>query len=105
MNMGKKIVQLRKENKLTQDELAARLFVTRQAVSKWERGLSFPSVDVLRLISKEFHVGMDDLLDLHEREKARITSRLVSSIPAMPLSMVCHFSLSSARSALSISPV
>ena len=54
MNLSEKIIKIREENNLTQDEMAEKIFVTRQAISKWERGISYPSLDVLRLISKEF---------------------------------------------------
>lgn len=71
MKFSERIIQIRKENNLTQDEMASRLFVTRQAISKWERGIGFPSLDVLRLISKEFNIGLSDLLDAHEKEKSK----------------------------------
>ena len=54
--------ELRKKNRLSQDEMAARLFVTRQAVSKWERGEAVPGSDTLKLISKEFDVSINTLL-------------------------------------------
>lgn len=69
MNLSEKIIKIREENDLTQEEFAARIFVTRQAVSKYERGVSYPSLDILRLISKEFKVSMNDLLDVSEKEK------------------------------------
>ena len=69
MNLSKKIIKIREENTLTQDEMAKKIFVTRQAISKWERGVSYPSLDVLRLISKEFKISMNNLLDVSENEK------------------------------------
>lgn len=51
--IGKKIAQLRKENGLTQKELAARLNVTDKAVSKWERGINFPEVTILEPLATE----------------------------------------------------
>ncbi len=62
MDIGGKITKIREEHSLTQDGLAERLHVTRQAVSKWERGVSYPSLDVLRLISAEFGMSLDRLL-------------------------------------------
>lgn len=69
MNLSEKIAKIREENNLTQDEMAEKIFVTRQAISKWERGVSYPSLDVLRLISKEFKISMNNLLDVSENEK------------------------------------
>lgn len=69
MNLSEKIIEIREENNLTQDEMAEKIFVTRQAISKWERGISYPSLDVLRLISKEFKISMNNLLDVSENEK------------------------------------
>ncbi len=69
MNLSEKIIKIREDNNLTQDEMAEKIYVTRQAISKWERGISYPSLDVLRLISKEFKISMNNLLDVSENEK------------------------------------
>jgi len=53
---------LRKSHKLSQDEMAAKLFVTRQAVSRWETGATVPAVETLMLMSKEFGVSINTLL-------------------------------------------
>ncbi|BCI61306.1 zinc ribbon domain-containing protein [Solibaculum mannosilyticum] len=53
---------LRKQHNLTQDEMAHRLLVTRQAVSRWETGETIPSVDTLKLISREFNISVNTLL-------------------------------------------
>jgi len=50
------LVQLRKDLGLTQDEMAAKLFVTRQAVSRWETGATTPNPETMKLISKEFKI-------------------------------------------------
>lgn len=62
MDLGRKLQDLRKRNGLTQEELAKRLFVSRTAVSKWESGRGFPSIESLKAISKLFSVSVDDLL-------------------------------------------
>lgn len=64
MEFSEKIIKIREANNLTQQQLADRVFVTRQAVSKWERGLAYPSLDTLRLISKEFGASMNELIDV-----------------------------------------
>lgn len=56
------ITELRKKNNLTQDALAERVFVTRQAVSKWESGESIPNTETLKLLSKLFDVSINTLL-------------------------------------------
>ena len=55
-------LQLRKNSGLSQEEFAEKLFVTRQAVSKWENGESVPSTDTLKLLSKTFDIPVDALL-------------------------------------------
>ena len=56
------IFELRTKKGLSQDELAEKLYVTRQAVSRWETGETLPSVDTLQLISQVFSVSVDTLL-------------------------------------------
>ncbi len=56
------ILELRNKSKLTQDELAEKVFVTRQAVSKWESGESIPNTETLKLLSKLFDVSINTLL-------------------------------------------
>ncbi len=62
MEFCKKLQQLRKLHNLTQEELAEALFVSRTAVSKWESGRGYPSIDSLKAISKQFSVSVDELL-------------------------------------------
>ena len=56
------IVELRKKNGLSQDELAEKVMVTRQAVSRWETGETIPNTETLKLLSKLFHVTINTLL-------------------------------------------
>ena len=72
MALNEKIIKIRKENNLTQEEFAQRLFLTRQAVSKYERGLSYPSIDTLKLISKEFNISISELLEVNKENKSSI---------------------------------
>ena len=68
--LGKKIQQLRKENGLSQEELASKLTISRQAVSKWELGESMPDTENVVQLSKLFGVSTDYLLnDEYERDK------------------------------------
>ncbi len=61
--IGGKIADLRRQKNLKQNELADALFVTHQAVSKWENGKSIPSLDILYDLTKLFGVSIDYLLD------------------------------------------
>lgn len=53
---------LREKNQLTQEQLAERMMVTRQAVSRWETGETQPNTDTLKLLSREFDVSINTLL-------------------------------------------
>ena len=63
MTFKEKIVRLRKNRGLTQDEFAARVGVSRQAVYKWESGQSYPEVAKLLEIKALFEISIDNLLD------------------------------------------
>ena len=56
------ILKLRTERGMSQDELADKIMVTRQAVSRWENGDTIPKTDTLKLLSKEFDVSINTLL-------------------------------------------
>ena len=62
MEFNEKLQQLRKREGLTQEELARALFVSRTAISKWESGRGYPSIDSLREISRYFSVTIDELI-------------------------------------------
>lgn len=66
MEFNEKLQELRKQEGLTQEELAEILFVSRTAVSKWESGRGMPSIESLKAISKFFAVTLDDLLSSEE---------------------------------------
>ena len=62
MEFNENLKELRKQKGLTQEELANQLFVSRTAISKWESGRGYPSIDSLKAISSFFSVTIDDLL-------------------------------------------
>ena len=62
MEFHEKLQELRKNNGLTQEELAEALYVSRTAISKWESGRGYPNIDSLKEISRYFSVSIDDLL-------------------------------------------
>ena len=61
------LMELRKKHGLSQDEMAEKLFVTRQAVSRWETGATEPGTETLKLISKTFGVSINTLLGQPEQ--------------------------------------
>lgn len=66
MELHEKLQTLRKQKGLTQEELAARLYVSRTAISKWESGRGYPSIDSLKAISGFFSITIDELLSGEE---------------------------------------
>lgn len=62
MEFNEKLQELRRQKGLTQEELAANLYVSRTAISKWESGRGYPSIDSLRAIAKFFDVTVDELI-------------------------------------------
>ena len=69
--IGSFIKSIRIENHLTQKELADRLGVTYQAVSKWENGKNIPDIGILKQISEEFDVNIDEIINGKKQEKNR----------------------------------
>lgn len=62
MEFHEKLQELRKSRNLTQEELAEELYVSRTAISKWESGRGYPSIDSLKAISGFFSISIDELL-------------------------------------------
>jgi len=62
LEIANKLVELRKEHGFSQEELAEKLNVSRQAVSKWERGESSPDTDNLISLAKIYNISLDELL-------------------------------------------
>jgi transcriptional regulator with XRE-family HTH domain len=75
--------ELRKKKGLTQDEMADKLYVTRQAVSRWETGETIPNTETLKLISKEFAISINELLGQPQE--------LICQSCAMPLANIEEF--------------
>ena len=66
MELSKKIKKIRIDNKLTQEQFAEKMLVSRTAVSKWENETCYPSIDSLKYMSKIFNVSLDKLLSTEE---------------------------------------
>ena len=77
MELGKKIKQLRFKAGLTQEQLADKLGIGPQAVSKWENDVAMPDITLLPLLAEVFGVTIDDLFDLTvEQRLNRIENRM-----------------------------
>ena len=98
MEFGEKLQELRKNRDMTQEELAEALFVSRTAISKWESGRGYPSIDSLKEISAFFLVSIDDLLsgekllDIARKENKsnirRVCDLMVGAIDLMAVMLV-----------------
>ena len=66
MEFNQKLQELRRQRGITQEELANELYVSRTAISKWELGKGYPSIDSLKAIAKFYHVTLDELLSSSE---------------------------------------
>lgn len=66
MEFHEKLQELRKRKGLTQEELAAELYVSRTAVSKWESGRGYPNLESLKAIARFFSITVDELLSSEE---------------------------------------
>ena len=73
MKFGKALSTLRKEADMTQNEVADRLNLSRQAISKYERGESFPDISILVMIAELFNVTLDELINYGEPTKGEST--------------------------------
>ena len=86
MEFNEKLQELRKSRSLTQEKLAEALFVSRTAISKWESGGGYPSIDSLKEISRFFSVTIDDLIcsdemiTVAENDKREFANKYVSLI-------------------------
>ena len=75
--VGSFIKKIRKDNKLTQKELANKLGVTYQAVSKWENGKNIPDIAIIKEISKLFNIDIDEILDGEKKEKKKNNKKYI----------------------------
>ena len=84
MEIGKKIMDLRKKNGLSQEELASKVGVARQTISKWELGETSPDLKQAKVLSKIFNVSLDELANNNIKdilvEKTSNTEKLAGLI-------------------------
>lgn len=72
MEFKERLKQFRLENEMTQEELAKKLFVSRQAVSKYETGRGYPNLEIMQLISKLLNISLEELLSKEELTKGTL---------------------------------
>lgn len=94
MDFDKKIIELRKQNNLTQEDLAEKLNVSRQTVSNWETAKCYPDIETLVIISNKFNVSLDVLIKENVKmikdidKKVRINKKLKYSVLILILLLV-----------------
>lgn len=105
MEFGKQIKKLRQEAQLSQEELAERVYVSRQTISNWENDKSYPDVNSLVLLSETFQISLDNLIkgdievmkDVIQKEEIEKMNRygkiytimlITTAVSAVPLFML-----------------
>ena len=78
--IGQYIKQLRKEAHLTQEELAAKLYISRQAISSWEKGKTAPSIDNVNQMSKIFDLSIADVYNGQEIKDVQTLNDIFQSV-------------------------
>ena len=86
MNFADKLKQIRKDRKLSQEDLAELLDVSRQAVSKWEQGAGYPEVEKLLLLSDKLDISLDSLMGIETAQEsksinANVTGNIIITSP------------------------
>ena len=72
MDLGKKIIEMRKNAKLSQEQLAEKLDVTRQTISNWENGRRLPDLSLISLVANELDVSVAELLNGRKLNKEEL---------------------------------
>ena len=75
MNVGARIKKHREKQNISQEELALKVFVSRQTISNWETNKSYPDIKSLTMLSNIFHVTLDDFIKGDIEEMKRIVSK------------------------------
>lgn len=101
MELGKRIAEIRKEHNLTQEDLAEICSVTRQTISNWENGKSYPDLETLVLLSDTFDVSLDAMLKgdrmmvseitKEQKQGRKSTVRIVAAVIIAVAIITCLF--------------
>ncbi len=86
MNIGEKIIELRKKDNLTQEKLAEKIGVSRQTLSNWENNITCPDLNQAKCIVEIFKISLDDLID----NKTEIGCSRKSSILNKIIGKTCY---------------
>lgn len=78
MTFGEKLKKLRKDNGMTQEQLAEKIFVTRTAISKWETDKGFPGIDSLKAVANLFGISIDDLISDADIENKKLLDEKIA---------------------------
>ena len=93
MSLGEKILKLRKQSGLSQEELGEKVNVTRQTISNWELNETSPNPEQLKILSKELNVSIDELLDNDVKdllvEKVSNTEKLSKTVLTLLKIVIC----------------
>lgn len=99
IELANRLIELRKEKGLSQEELANKLNISRQAISKWERGESSPDTDNLIELAKIYNISLDELLNYKKDEeqnkeaKENKEDNKISKINLINTIVTCIYSL------------
>jgi transcriptional regulator with XRE-family HTH domain len=99
MDIGKRLKQKRTSLKLTQDEVAEQLGITRQTISNWENGRSYPDIERMVHLSEIYQLSLDELLKndqklvTHFQKKTRINQWLKLFISLLIINMLLMLTL------------
>lgn len=102
MSFAENLRQLRKEQQLSQEELAEILDVSRQAISKWEQGIGYPEVEKLLLLSSKLNVSLDYLMatEISQQStdhKGNVTGQITITSPHENVIATCYKVLSTGK--------
>lgn len=102
MGFAENLKQIRKQNNLSQEDLAELLDVSRQAVSKWEQGTGYPEVDKLLLLSNKLNVSLDSLMATEiltgsSPNAASVTGKILITSPYENVIVNCYKVVSSQK--------
>lgn len=97
MTLGEKILKLRSTAKMSQGDLAEKLNVSRQSISKWETNQSVPEMDKLIQLSDLFHISLDDLVRSKDPEENDNPKEDTSTPPPQQTQILIHHSMSTQK--------
>ena len=93
MEIGTKIKQLRYKSGLTQEQLAAKLGISAQSISKWETAVTMPDISLLPALAGEFGVTIDELFDLTVSQKLQRIERRIDLEEELPSDVFKEYEL------------